>query len=70
MNQISDGTSEIEVKLTTSGRYTWKISSVFRTEDGEGAIKRLRQLNQLLQEEFPDFARRGSGRLASFDEND
>lgn len=68
MVELVDGTSRIEVKLTTSGRYIWTISSMFPTEDGEGAIKRLRQLDGLMKREFPEYARRGSGRIASYDE--
>ena len=69
MFELVDGTSRIEVKLTTSGRYIWTISSTFPTQDGEGGIKRLRQLDGLMKREFPDHAVRGSGRIASFDED-
>jgi len=68
MFEYKDGTSEIEVKLTTSGRYTWKIASTFPTEEAETAIKNIRKFNKLLQEEFPDYARRGSGRVSAIDE--
>ncbi len=67
--EIAQGTTKIEVKLSNSGRYTWSIQSVFRTEDGQEAIQTINKFNKLLKAEFPDFASRGSGRVASMDED-
>lgn len=64
--ELKSGTTKIEVKLLASGRYTWSIESVFNTDDMD--IKKMKEFDSLLKQEFPDFARRGSGRVASMDE--
>ena len=66
--ELVNGTSKIEVKLTTSGRYTWSISIVAPTHEFEDSTHTLNSIDKALRQEFPDYARRGSGRIASLDE--
>ncbi len=66
---LQRGTSAIEVKLSTSGRYTWVIRSVFPSEDGQAGVVGVKKLDTLLKQEFPDYAKRGSGRIAAMDED-
>lgn len=65
--EIASGTTKIEVKLLASGRYVWSITSVFPTEQTD-KVREIKKFDRLLQDEFPDYARRGSGRVAAIDE--
>lgn len=64
-----NGTSRIEVKLTTSGRYTWSIGLIAPTHEYLDTTRTLKLIDQALKQEFPEHARRGSGRAASIDED-
>ena len=66
--EMVDGTTKIEVKLTTSGRYLWTISSVFPTKDARDSIRNLKSLNEQMKDQFPDHAKRGSGRITQLEE--
>lgn len=63
-----NGTTRIEIKLLASGRYTWTIASEFPTPQGTNHIETIKEFDRLLRDEFPDYAKRGSGRVASMDE--
>lgn len=69
MNESLDFT-EITVKLSNHGRYTWQITSCFSTKDGENGIKQIKEFDRQLKEEFPDFALRGTGRVSSLDKDE
>jgi hypothetical protein len=62
MNTISAGTTEVEVKLTTSGRYVWSINSVMRSEEVKEGLNDIASINRRLKDLFPDHAKVGSGR--------
>lgn len=62
------GVSEITVKMLTSGRYTWSITTTFETDKSKEAIAELKQIDQQLRDKFVDHVSRGSGRIASLDE--
>lgn len=63
-------TTEISLRLLNSGRYVWTITSQFKTSDTEDAVKTLKRVDNRMRDEFPDHATRGTGRVASIDEND
>jgi hypothetical protein len=64
-----DGQAEIVVKLLSSGRYIWSISVMCGVDDTDEGIKLIKSINNKLQQEFPDYAKRGSGRIANLDED-
>jgi len=64
--ELVNGTTKIEVKLLASGRYVWTITSLFNNNDV--SIEKIKDFDNTLKKEFPDYARRGSGRIASMDE--
>lgn len=68
---LQNGTTRIEVKLLSSGRYTWTITTVFSTDNQEKEVnvKKIKTFDELLRQEFPDYAKRGSGRVAAMDED-
>ena len=68
MNTISAGTSEVEVKLTTSGRYIWSINTVFMSDDVQEGLETISQINRRLKDLFPDHARTGSGRTIELED--
>ena len=68
---MENGTTTIEVKLLRSGQYLWTISRTFsNSASSKDEIRDIKHFDTLLKDEFPDYARRGSGRVASFDESD
>ena len=62
------GVSEITVKMLTSGRYTWSITTIFETDRARVAIEDLKSIDRQLRDKFVDHVSRGSGRIASLDE--
>lgn len=62
------GVSEITVKMLTSGRYTWSITTIFNTDETVRGIEDIQKIDRQLRNKFPDFVSRGSGRIASLDE--
>ena len=64
---MENGTTTIEVKLLRSGQYIWTISRTFSSTNQEDT-KKIKQFDIELKKEFPDYARRGSGRVAAIDE--
>jgi hypothetical protein len=69
MNEPLDFT-EITVALTSHGRYTWKITSCFKTSDGEGGALTIKKLDQQLRDLFPDYSTRGTGRAFGLDKDE
>lgn len=66
---MQDGQAEIIVKLLSSGRYVWSIGVEGRADQTGEGIKLLKSINNKMIEEFPEYARRGSGRIANLDED-
>lgn len=62
-------TTEITLRLTSHGRYTWTISSIFLTNEAGEGIKKLKELDKKLREEFPDYVQKGAGRSVNLDED-
>ena len=68
---MENGTTTIEVKLLRSGQYLWTISRTFSNKSSNiDEVKTMKNFDMLLKDEFKDYARRGSGRVASFDESE
>jgi hypothetical protein len=65
---MNSGTTEISVKLTTRGKYLWTITSTFPTTDKEQAVEKLKSIDKLLKDAFPNYVMQGSGRVAAFKE--
>lgn len=62
------GVSEITVKMLTSGRYTWSITTIFETDKSREAIEDLKSIDRQLRDKFEDHVRKGAGRAVSLDE--
>ncbi len=61
--------ADIVVKLLSSGRYIWSIGITNHTDDLNESIKLLKSIDGQLKEQFPEYAKRGSGRIANLDED-
>lgn len=66
--QLNNHTTEITVKLTLSGRYTWQIVSTFPDDQNEEGLKHIQEADRKLKDLFPNFAQKGSGRMASLED--
>lgn len=60
--------SSIEVKINNHGRYTWKINVLYNNNDYKDAVKEIKAIDKLLKDEFPDHVSKGSGRVATFED--
>ena len=60
--------AEIVVKLLASGRYIWSISITNSTEEITESLANIKRIDTTLKDIFPEFSRRGSGRIANLDE--
>jgi hypothetical protein len=68
ITQLNNRTTEIVVKLTTSGRYIWQITAVFPSDQcGEG-IKLIASCDRKLKDTFPEYCKRSSGRTVELGE--
>lgn len=65
---MENGQAEIVVKLLASGRYVWQIGIVSPTENKDDIIQTIKQIDQKLRDEFPEYAKRGSGRSVDLEE--
>lgn len=68
METISVGSTEISIKLTTSGKYVWTITSTFPTTQSKEAIETLKVIEGQLKEKFPNYPIPGSGRVTNLEE--
>jgi len=64
-------TSSIEVKLNNHGRYTWKISIIFdlKNDPTKNIAQTIKIIDRNLRDEFPDHVTRGTGRVATIEED-
>lgn len=61
--------SSIEVKLMSSGRYTWKIIVNYpQGGDYASAVKEAKEIDKKLKDEFPDFVMKASGRTIELED--
>lgn len=67
---MENGTTTIEVKLLKSGQYLWTISRTFDNESTTDDIKTIKMFDIQMKQEFPDYARRGSGRVAAIEDDE
>ena len=62
--------TEITVKLTRNGLYTWTITSHLSDQDGTAGIEVVKKIDQELKEKFPNHVTRGAGKVMSIDPED
>lgn len=60
---------EISIRLLNSGRYVWTIISQYEADKSQEAIKKLKDIDEELRQEFEDHVTRGSGRVAQLEED-
>jgi len=68
MEQTS-GNAEIVVKLLSSGRYVWSIGINLPIRELDEGIKIIHSIDGKLKEQFPEYCKRGSGRVTNLDED-
>ena len=56
---------EITIRLLQNGRYTWTITTNYQTEKPD-AIKRLKQLDGELRDQFPNHVKENSVKFSEF----
>lgn len=66
---MKDGQAEIIVKLLASGRYIWSISVMCGVDATDEGIKLIKSIDNKLKDQWPDYSKRGSGRIANLDED-
>ena len=66
-NILSDGQVEISLRLSTHGAYTWSIRIVGRKDDTDYLVNKLKETDNRLKDTFPDYSKKGSGRIADFE---
>ena len=60
-------TSSVQLRLNSKGLYTWTI--YLKIMEGVGpaqAVNQLREIDEQLQQTFPNHAKKGSGRMVGF----
>jgi hypothetical protein len=67
--ELANRTTEITLKLTTSGRYIWQIVATFPSSENEEGIKLIQACDSKLKDAFPNYSRVGGGRLSSIEED-
>jgi len=65
---LEKNTIEINLKLTTHGKYIWSITSAFDSDKLEEKIAQLKKIDNKLKDTFPTHAKAGSGRVANLEE--
>ncbi len=63
MNEKVADISEISVRLSPRGVYTWTITTAFETKDREEAVEIINRMDGLLRDKFPNHASPGTGRV-------
>ncbi len=60
---------ETTLKLTSRGFYIWSITLplLTKTESADSLALRLKQFDNSLKDTFPNYAKKGSGSIKTFD---
>jgi len=68
--ELQEDRIAIELKLLRSGQYTWTISGIKHGRLKKDLVDAIAEIDMLLKQKFPEFTRRGSGRVANIDDDE
>jgi hypothetical protein len=68
--ELQEDRIAIELKLLRSGQYTWTISGIKHESEKKELVDTISIIDEMLKQKFPEFTRRGSGRVASIDDDE